>query len=886
MSLLHALRHRLRTLLRPGAYARELREEMDLHLSLDAMDQAQGPRVAGEAPYAARRRFGNTTRYTEETREMSGLGFFDMLRQDGRFALRTFRHAPMFTAVAVLTIALGIGATAAIFSVVDGVILKPLPYPEAERIVQVWMDNRRLNLHEDVHSIPNLMDLKAQNQSLSHLAPYYPAGGNLTGVGEPQRISMAVMASEALSALGTRPLIGQIFSPDAEVAGNDGVVLISYQLWQSNFGGDPAVLTRDVEINARKRRIIGVMPASFAFPSPGTQAWTPLVVPDGARNSRSSLGFWAIGRLKPGVSLERARADLAAVAKRLENAYPANKDYGVTVTPLPEQIVGPTLRTTLWIMLGAVAAVLLIACANVANLLLSRAAVREREVTVRLALGASNRRLVRQMITESLLLSALGGIVGIAIALGALRALPALAPDDLPRLSNVHINGTVLVVTTLVTLATGLLFGLVPAVQSSRTRLSETLREGGRGGTSGRGGQRLRRVIVVGQLALVVVLLTGAGLLLRTFVGLQRTALGFETRNVLALSIALPGAKYPQGPQRVAFFDGLLTRLRQIPGVESAGTVSDMMLSSLPYSTTMSAEGRDTRPDDHEITIDAASPGFLGTIGARLVAGRDFGSQDQAASMPVTIVNEHLARRYWPDGKAIGRRIRYGRSTSVESADSTQNPWITVVGVVADMRRTGVDMPVRDELFLPYTQQPRNGSMVMVRTTSDPLKMMPQFRQVVRDLDSNQPIASARTMDQILSGLIAQRRFSMSLVAAFAILALTLALIGAYGVTSYLVSQRTREIGVRLALGADPSRISALVVRDGMKVAVTGVAIGVGAALVTTRLASSLLYGVSARDPITVGSVAVTLLLVSALANYIPARKASRVDPLLALRQD
>jgi predicted permease len=887
MSLLVALRHRLRTLLRPGAHARELREEIDFHLSLDAMQQSgHDPLLQSEAPYAARRRFGNITRYTEETREMSGLGFLDMLRQDARFALRTFAQAPMFTAVAVTTIALGIGATAAIFSVVDGLILKPLPYPEADRLVQVWMDNRQLKLAEDVHSIPNLMDLRAQNQTLSHLAPYRSTGANLTGAGEPQRIPVGLMAAEALAALGTRPQLGQLYGADAERAGNDAVVVISHQLWQTSLGGDPAVVGRELELNMRKRRIIGVMPPSFAFPSPETQAWLPLVLSDAARNARGSFGYWAIGKLKPGVSVERARADLGAIAVRLAEQYPRiNSEYGVTVTPLPEQIVGPTLRTTLWLMLAAVAAVLLIACANVANLLLSRAAVREREVTVRMALGASNRRLVRQMMTESLILSAIGGVVGVALALAALRALPALAPQDLPRLSNVQLNGTVLLVTTAVTVITGLLFGLVPAVQSSRTQLSETLREGGRGGTSGRGGQRLRRVIVGAQLALVVVLLTGAGLLLRTFIGLQRTELGFETKNVLTMRITLPTAKYSQAPQIAAFYAGLLTRLRQIPGVQNAGTVSNMMLTTLPTSASMMAEGRETRQDDQAVPYDAVSTGFFATIGARIVAGRDFGPQDQTGSLLAGIVNEHMARRYWPDGNVIGRRIRFGSSTEPR-ADSAQNPWITVVGVVADMRRTGVDMPVRDELFFPYAQYVTPGALVVIRTAVDPMTMVPRFRQAVGELDRDQPIASIRTMDQILSGLIAQRRFSMTLVAGFAVLALLLAVIGAYGVTSYLVSQRTREIGVRLALGADPSRISRLVVREGMVVAGAGVAVGVIGAVATTRLASSLLYGVSARDPITIVSVAATLLAVSALANYIPARKASRVDPLLALRQD
>jgi putative ABC transport system permease protein len=500
-----------------------------------------------------------------------------------------------------------------------------------------------------------------------------------------------------------------------------------------------------------------------------------------------------------------------------------------------------------------------------------------------MALGASNGRLVRQLLTESLLLSALGGAVGVAFALGALRLLPAVAPPNLPRMSTISINGTVLLVTSLVTVVTGLLFGLVPAVQSSRTRLSGTLHEGGRGGTSGRGAQRLRHTIVAAQLALVVVLLTGAGLLMRTFITLQRVELRFTTKNILTMTLQLPGAKYPQPAAQVAFFESLLDRVRAIPGVEAAGTIETMMLSATPNSTGITAEGRVTRQDDNEVTFDPISPGFFNTIGARLVAGRDFTTADRTGAPPVAIVNEHAVKRYWPNG-AVGKRFRFGSSAS--PSDSTQNPWITVVGVVADMRRTGVDMPVREEAFLPYAQNGSPSQMLMVRTSKDPLAMVPQVRGVVRDIDNAQPIANVKTMDQMLAGFVAQRRFSMTLVAVFAALALTLALIGAYGVTSYLVSQRTREIGIRLALGANASRVSSLVVREGMRVAVAGVLTGVIAALFTTRLASSLLYGVSPRDPLTIGAVAFTLLIVSALANYLPARRAARVDPLTALRQD
>jgi putative ABC transport system permease protein len=882
MSFLDGLLHRVRAWLRPERHARELREEIDFHLSLDTMHQQQaGP--ADDARYAARRRFGNVTRYAEEAREMSGLGFLDMAKQDVRFALRTFRHAPAFTAVAVLTIALGIGATAAIFSVVNAVILKPLPYPDAERIVMVWMDNRRLGVKEDVHSYPNLADLKSQNRTLSHLAPFREAGFNLTGEGaEPMRVYGGALPAEVFAALGVRPVVGSLYTSANEQDGNDLVVVLSNALWKDRFGGQANVIGQQIELNGRKRTVVGVMPPKFAFPSEQSQLWVPLVIGEQMKTARSWYALPAIGRLKPRVSLAQARADLATVAARLAEQYPDNRDYGTWVVPLPEQVVGPTLRTALWIMLGAVAAVLLIACANVANLLLSRAAVREREVSVRMALGASTGRLVRQLLSESLVLSAIGGAVGVFLAWAGLRLLRALAPADLPRMDDVSVDGTVLLVTAGVTVLTGMLFGLVPAAQSSRTSLSETMREGGRGATSGRGGQRLRRMIVAAQLALVVVLLTGAGLLVRTFATLQGVQLGFNPENVLTVSLQLPVAKYPEPPTAVAFYQSLLDRVRAIPGVRAAGTVTTMFLSQTPNSGSIVVEGRPVRREDREVTIDGASPGFFETVGARLVRGRLFDGTERQDGQLVAVINEQMAKAYWPGVSPIGRRFRWG----FQDSDTTQSPWRTVVGIVADMRRTGVDMPVREEAFVPYAQRTTLGNLVFVKTTGDPMAIVPRVRDVLRQLDPAQPITKIETLEQQLSGLIAQRRFNMTLVAAFAVLALVLAIIGAYGVTSYLVSQRTKELGVRLALGAQPSGVARLVVADGMRVAGVGVVVGVVAALFTTRLAASLLYGVSPRDPVTIAAVAVVLLTVAALANYLPARRAARVDPLVALRQE
>jgi putative ABC transport system permease protein len=433
-----------------------------------------------------------------------------------------------------------------------------------------------------------------------------------------------------------------------------------------------------------------------------------------------------------------------------------------------------------------------------------------------------------------------------------------------------------------VTLLTGVIFGLVPALQSSRTRLSETLREGGRGGGAGRRGQRLRRTIVAAQLALVVVLLTGAGLLVRTFITLQRATLGFDTRNELTMTLQLPSAKYGQPKEVVAFYETLLIGVRAIPGVTNAGTVTTMMLTKTANSGGIVAEGRAARDEDNEVTLDAASPMLFSTVGATLVAGRTFGAEDRDGAPPVAIVNAHMAKYYWPGTSAVGRRFRFGSAQS----DTTRSPWMRVVGVVADMRRTGVDMPVRDESFVPFAQDGSRGQVLVIKSARDPMSLLSSVRAAVRAVDKDQPVANIQTMDEMLAGLVAQRRFSMMLVAAFAALALVLAMIGVYGVTSYLVSQRTKEIGVRLALGANPSSVTRLVVLDGMRVAAGGVSIGVLAAMLTTRLAAALLYGVSPRDPLTIGAVACFLMLVVALANYLPARRASRVDPLTALRQE
>ena len=575
-------------------------------------------------------------------------------------------------------------------------------------------------------------------------------------------------------------------------------------------------------------------------------------------------------------------SDLTTIAARLEQQYvDTNRDFGVHLVPLPDQVVGRTLRTSLWVMLAAVGAVLLIACANVANLMLSRAAVREREISVRVALGAGRTRLIRQLLTESVLLSVIGAALGIGLAWGGLKVLTSLAPADIPRLDQVGIDLRVLGLALGLAVLTGIAFGLAPALQSSRAAVGNALREGIRGGTSGRRAQRLRRALVVVQIALVVVLLTGAGLLIRSFVHLQRVDLGFRPDNLLTMRLSLPGAKYQTPESRVGFFDALLERTRRIPGVQDAGLIEDIFLSATPTSTTFTIERREMTLEERsvEVPLDAASPDYFKVMGIPLREGRTFTAADNTTAPPVVIINENMARRFWPNESAVGQRFKYGGQNS-------QAPFMTVVGVVGDMRRTGFDAPVRYETFRPHAQRAVGFLTLVVRTVGDPLRLMPAVRAELKAIDPEQPAHEVASMDQMLGSMVAQRRFSMALLATFASLALVLGVVGVYGVTSYLVTQRTREVGVRLALGAQPGQVVRMVVRQGMAVAGAGLAVGLGGAVAAGRLMTGLLYGVSPHDLWTLAGVTALIALATLAANWVPALRAAHVDPLTALRSE
>ena len=869
-------------------------DELRFHLDMRIREFEARGMSAAEARRAALERFGDVHRIEGELRDhdrrcergrqrrdvMSDLSY------DIRYALRSLRRSPVFTVVAVLTLSLGIGATTAIFSVVHGVLLTPLPFPDAGRLVIVWMDNRRMGMSEDIHSWPNYVDLRTQNQVFTDLAGYGGGGQNVTGgcpedACEPQRVGAAFTTANLFSVLGVSPALGRTYTSEEEEPGNEGVVVISHGLWTRLLAADSAAIGRTIRLNGRERTVIGIMPRGFAFPEPDTDLWVPLALPPQAREARSSYFLRVVGRLKPGVTLERAQLDMSVLAQRLEMQYPVNRDLGVNLEPLTEEVVGRTLRTALWVMLGAVGAVLLIACANVANLLLSRAAVREREIGVRVALGAGRLRLVRQLLTESVLLAILGGALGIFLAWTGLRLLTGIAPAEIPRLEHVRIDVVVLLVTLGISMLTGVVFGLVPALHASRSSLTDALRESGRGGTAGRRGHRMRRGLAVAQVALVVVLLTGAGLLFRSYLQLQQVDLGFRPERLLTMRLALTGASYQSPEQRIAFFDALLERLRQVAGAAGAGAISDIFLSQTPTSTTFTIEGRPRtlEMENIEVPLDAVTPDYFRVMGIPLLRGRTFTEQDARDGPQVAIINENMARRFWPDEDPVGKRFKYGGPES-------EAPWNTIVGVVGDMRRTGYDAPVRYETFRPYTQRAVGQMTVVVRTTREPLTLAPSVREVVRSIDPELPVFQVSSMDERLAAMVAQRRFSMTLLGVFAALALVLGLVGVYGVTSYLVAQRTREFGLRIALGADPARVVRLVVGQGMLVAGIGVALGLAGALALTRLMASLLYDVSPTDFATLAAVTALLVMATLLANYVPARRAARADPLAALRAD
>jgi len=804
----------------------------------------------------------------------------ETLIQDLRYSVRMLLKKPSFTAIAVLALAIGIGANTAIFSVVNAILLRPLPYKNFERVSMIWMDNPKLGVTEDWHSYPNYLDFKEQNQSYEDMAAFNTRSFNLTGAGDPVRILGVSTTASLFSVLGIDPMLGQAFTETEEEPGKDLVVVLSYGLWQRRFGGDRGIIGQPINMNGVNRTVLGVMPASFSFPDKQTELWIPLALAPQGRQARNLIMYKAVGRLKPGITVAQAQQDMGAIAKRLDDEY-SKSGYGINLILLRDQET-KGLKTALLILLGAVGFVLLIACANVANLLLARAAMREKEIAIRLALGAGRVRIVRQLLTESLVLGAIGGAVGLLLAVWGLDALIALAPADVPHLDQTGIDLRVLLFTLVVSLLTGLIFGVVPALQASSPDLNDALKEGGRGAGGGTRAIRIRNVLVVSEIALSLVLLVGAGLLIRSFIRLQQFELGFNPENLLTMRIQLPGSKYRDGKQVSSFYQQLLERIEAVPGVQSAGAISSVFLTDTPSSTNFTIEGRPipVGAEAIEVPLDSVSPSYFKVMGIPLLQGREFDERDVGGAPPVAIINQTFARRFFANEDPIGKRYVYG------TPGPDNNQWITIVGVVGDMRRTGFDRPVRPETFLPEGQASENRLTIVARVQGEPSALAGAMRSEVWVIDKDQSVYDIKTMRQILSEMLSQRRFNMLLLGIFAAVALTLAAMGIYGVMSYAVAERTHEIGLRMALGAQAGDVLNLIVRQGMLLVATGLLVGLVASFALTRLMSTLLYGVSATDPLTFIAIPVVLTGVALGACFVPARRAIKVDPMVALRYE
>ena len=807
----------------------------------------------------------------------------DALLTELRLVVRSLRRSPGFSLVAVLILALGIGAAVAVFSVVNGVLLAPLPYREPDRLMIVNHFYPSLdNLHASV-SAPGFRDYSARTDIFSAAIGGTGAGVTLTGVGEPERVVAVMAMGDIGRTLGITPALGRLFTPDEATPGKDGVVDLSWGFFQRKFGGDPGVIGRTITLDAKPYQIIGVMPQSFTDPySSETAVYGPLALPPDAfaDNQRTSEFLTFIGRLAPGMTPAGAAARLHTFATQLRAAHPGAyaPDWNLSLTPLDEVITG-RLRTGLLLVLGAVGLVLLIACANVANLLLARTAARSREISVRAALGATPARLVRHVLMESIVLALAGGALGVLLAVMGVPALLALRHGDLPPTAHVSVDLRVLLFAVVMSLLTGVIFGLAPAIRLIRSDLGRQLREGGRA-IGDHGGLALRRALVVATMALALVLLVGGGLLLRSFERVLQVDPGFTANRLVTFRISLPESKYTGDTVQAAAIDRLTAAIGAVPGVESAGATTNLPLSGGMHTGAFMVEGYQSPANTQGPWGDVAaiSPGFLPAIGAHLIAGRNFTAADRAGSRPVCIVDEELARRYWPGQSAIGKRITLGR-------DSVPR-WLEVVGVIGHLAQEGLDAQPRAQRFVPLAQTPRPALSFAVRTSGPPLQMVGPISAAVHSVDPDIPVAAVSTMDAMLGGSLGARRFSMVLLGGFALLALILASIGLYGVMSYAVTQRIRELGVRLALGAEPRQVLGLVLRQGVVLAVAGVLIGLLAALALTRLMSGMLYGIGATDPVAFIGTPMVLVAVALAACYFPARRATRVDPIEVLRNE
>jgi putative ABC transport system permease protein len=805
------------------------------------------------------------------------------LWQDVRFGLRMIMKKPGVSIIAVVALALGIGANTAIFSVVNTVLLRPLPYKDPGRIVFVFWRAPKLSDEDFPASAPDFLDWRAQNTVFERMAAISGESFNLTGAGEPERIQSASVSADLFPLLGVNPARGRAFTAEEEQQGREHVVIMGYELWQRRFGGNPNLVGQSITLNGEPYTVVGIMGRDFHFPE-GVERidlWIPLSFKPEILDKRGHRYLFVVGRLKEGVSFQQAQVEMNALAARMAQAYPGtNTDWSVKLQTLHDALT-EDVSTALFVLLGAVGFVLLIACANVANLQLARAAARQREVAIRLALGASRLRLVRQFLIESTLLSLIGGAAGLLLAVWGLDALRLTLPEDLPRLEQIGIDMPVLFFTLTVSIATGILLGLVPALQATKPDLIEALKEGSQSVAGGRHRNRVRSLLVIVEVALALVLLIGAGLMMKSFWRLRDVRPGFDPHNLLTMQITLPEAKYEEGAEQANFFRELVQRVETIPGVLSVGYSTDPPLTDDSRGD-LTIEGQPPRApgDEQTATYGGVSPGYFKAMGIPLIKGRTFSNEDREDSERVVVVSSFFASRFFPGQDPIGKRIKQG-------GEDDDSEWMTIVGVVGDIHHYGLSAAVSSEMYMPFAQAPEPEITLVVRSAAgNPSSLLPAIKHEVEAIDKDQPIFGAVTMERLLSDSVASQRLSVTLLGLFAGLAFLLACVGIYGVISYTVTQRTHEIGVRIALGAGTRDILRLVVGHGMIMVAIGLGVGLLASFALTRVMSSLLFNVSTTDPATFILVSLLLALVSFLASYIPARRATRVDPMIALRYE
>jgi len=867
--------------LRRKKWDEERAHELRSHVEIEADENVSRGMLPNEARYAANKKLGNVTQIREEIFHMNSMAFVETMLQDLRFAFRMLRKKPSFTIAAVLTLALGIGATTAIFSVVNAMLLKPLPYANASQLIVVTGTSARIP--DFSISLPDFLDYQKQSSTFSDMAASIQLGLSLSGVSQPQFINGYYVTHNFLSTLGVHPMIGRDFLPEEDQPGTAPVVLLSYKLWQSKMQGDPKVVGRTMQLDERSYTIIGVLPKSFFFLdtadllAPSGTFPAPRLFTDRGNHGDTDV----IGRMAPGMKLPQVKVEFDSLASQLAASYPStNTGYGVKLTPIRDVYVSDT-SSALLILFGAVIFVLLIACANVANLYLVRGAERTKEIAVRLAFGASRSRVVRQMLTESLLLAFLGGGLGAVLGIWSVAGLERLAPAGTLMAMDTHIDGTVLGFVGAIVLFVSIAFGLMPALHATRPDVQEALKDGGRSSTPSAKQQRLRGALAISETALALVLVIGAGLMLKSLYRLLEVSPGFQQDHVLTMRIDLPRVRYPKVPAALNFWQQILDRVKALPGVESAAVGTVVPFAGDHRRTDITIDGQPVpeigsfpHPDYHSVSSD-----YFSAMKIPLLRGRAFTDADSENAQLVGVINSTLAKRYWPDDDPIGKQFLFGHPSST-------NNWVRIVGVVPDTKIYGLANPARIEVYVPYRQKASSNMTLIVRSAADSAGLTAEVESQIAAVDKDQAVTEISTMSQLVDNSVSTQHATLILLGLFSALALVLASIGIYGVMAYSVAMRTHEIGIRIALGAQKRDVLRMVMGQGVRLAFAGVAIGVIAALALTRLLSSLLFSVSANDPVVFICVPVLLILVTLVACYIPAMRAMRVDPMVALRYE